>query len=190
MIKTRVLIILIILTIVACIRDNGNFKEGVRFRGIECKADNKTMILRYCFLKPLSRRHVALNFRFDFVKPIKSNLFLQVIFNYRYGNVYRQVIKTNRIDICALMQGVIDSAFIKNLLPQMGKEAQNLFQKCPYSGSLELKNYTEETKETSQSSMMPSGYYRYDITLFISDKEIASAKLATEIKSTIKDTFG
>jgi Protein of unknown function (DUF1091) len=190
MIIARVLFILSILTMVDGVRDNGNFKEGVRFRGIECKADNISAIFKYCFLKPISRRHVALNIKFDIIKPVKRNIFLQVIINYRCGTVYRQVINTNRIDFCALMQGVIDNVLLKSVIVQIGEQGQNLFHKCPYSGSFELNNFTQASTEIGQPTLFPSGYYRYDITLFVNDKETICVKLATEIKSTIKDTFG
>jgi hypothetical protein len=103
-------------------------------------ADNTSITVSYCYTRPLSRRHVGLNIKFNFVIPIKRNFFLQLIINYRYGNAYKEVINTNRIDLCALMGAAGDNLLYKIILPRLGDALSTLVHKCPYTGSIELKD--------------------------------------------------
>jgi Protein of unknown function (DUF1091) len=189
MAKLETIVLVSILTVVICAKNNEDFRYGMRFRGIECKADNISAIFKYCFLKPISRRHVALNIKFDIIKPVKRNIFLQVIINYRYGNVYRQVINTNRIDLCALMEGAVDNIFMKRAIPLFGEYAY-VWHKCPYNGSIEMNNFVAVEADENSSNIFPQGYYRYDVLLFHNDREAVSIKLASEIKNELKESFG
>jgi Protein of unknown function (DUF1091) len=171
-------------------KNKENYMEGVRYGGVECIADNTSITVGYCYTKPISRRHVTLNLKFNFVKPIESNFFLQVIINYRYGNVYRQVLNTKKMDFCGLMAGAADNLFFNLAVMQIGDFAKNIFHKCPYAGSVELKDFVPVQLKDNSSTLFPSGFYRYDVFFFVNDKEALTIKVFKQIKTSIKDTWG
>ena len=66
-----------------------DYTFGTRYTNIECRTDNSSIVLRYCYLKPYSRRIVAANIGVSFIKPLKSLFYVEIIYSYRYGTIYR-----------------------------------------------------------------------------------------------------
>ena len=83
-----------------------------RFRSIECEADNYTTSVGYCYIKAVSRHVTTLNVLLKNLKPSYKPLYVQMILYYRYGNIYREVIDTKRIEWCGIMEGLTAHMFL------------------------------------------------------------------------------
>ena len=85
----------------------------LKFRSVKCEIfDNSSVLTKFCFVKPISRSVSSLNLGFDVIKPLYS-IIMQVIGYYRYGNVYREVMNTNLVNFCAVMNGLDNNLLMR-----------------------------------------------------------------------------
>jgi len=161
-----------------------------RFRSIECDANNKSIIVEYCYIKAVSRQHATLNVKIHHNEPIPAPVYVQLILFYRYGNIYREVIDTKRIDWCAIMDGISGHLFLMNIMQLVRSIAGTAFQKCPYKLDIELKNIT--LNETKAMDIFPEGTYKFSwITTTKKNFEFLWRFNTTlNIKSPIKESMG
>jgi Protein of unknown function (DUF1091) len=181
----RVLIILNILALTFCAKDKEKLVEGVKFRGVECKADNITAIVISCYTRPISKKYATLNVKIDNLR-IEKHVLFQIIINFRFENGYRQVMNSNKMNFCALMEGAVDNILFKTAISQMGEYAQTVFHKCPYNRTFEIINFLPTSPDEASKLPFPTGYYRYDIFWFVNDKEALSIKISLQIKQKSK----
>jgi len=162
---------------------------GTRFKSISCESDNKTIVIKYCYLKPFSRKVVAANIGFKFLVPF-DKFYIHMIFNYRYGNIFRPVMDTKPQEWCGLMHSTNMNPLIKLMFDGIKSSVPNLFHECPYTGDLDLVNITTDFSKSGDHQMFPEGTYRI-VTMIIKD-DIQSAKITAddEIKSPRRESFG
>lgn len=109
------------------------YVKGRRFTAVQCQSDNSTIIFHFCFVKAISRKVVTLNVGLTFVKTLKK-FFVQFIENYRYGNIYREVINTHKMDYCSIMENADSNPFFSSVMKEVKESAGYMFHKCPYGG--------------------------------------------------------
>lgn len=163
---------------------------GTRFKSVKCEADNSTILLKYCYLKAVSRRIVNLNIGVKILIPYTKPYYVQMILSFRYGTVFRQVIDTKQIEWCGFMSGSNVHPYFKLTVDQLRKSASSLFHKCPYDGEIELKNVTVNELYSESAFGFPQGIYRFYLFIFKNGKQTFKITTDSEIKSPIKDTFG
>ena len=187
----KILIFLQLLTFltVKSAKSTDSYVDGSRFKSIECTANNITAIVTYCYMKAVSRRIVTLNVGVKFLKPINKPIYVQIIVNYRYGLIYREVINTKKQEWCGIMDGKSTHPMLSQTIAQIKGSAPKLFHKCPYEGEVELKNVTLDDQKSFD--VFPEGNYRFK--LLISEKDVKpyfSLILKLQFKSPIKESMG
>lgn len=109
------------------------YVKGRRFT-LECQSENSSIIIHFCYIKAISRRIATLNIGLTFIKPLKRQFYVQFVENYRYGNIYREVINTHKLDFCGLMAMALSNPFVSSIMNEVKGSAPHLFHKCPYEG--------------------------------------------------------
>ena len=166
------------------------YSFGLRFKAVTCQADNKTIMFNFCNLKPVSRTIVFLNFGFKFIETFSKPVYVQMILNYKYGTIYRQVLDTKQLEWCGLMDGSESNLFIKLIIDQTNGSAGDLFHKCPYKDELDVKNLTIDSNIYKNGQMFPDGNYRIDIFIIKNNLERAKIVVGFELKTPLKESFG
>lgn len=187
-----VLLILLILVYFASTakRSQQNFNSGSRFKSIKCEADNKTIFLKYCYLKPISRQTVLIKLGVKFLVPY-TNFYVQMILNYRYGNVFRQAIDAKPQEWCSVMDGKSTHPYLKYVINQLKTSTPELFHKCPYEGELDIQNMKIDNNSCDNyTQMVPTGTYRSDVIIFRNQTQTMKLMVVLDVKSSLKESFG
>lgn len=172
-------------------KNDENFRAGTRFKSIKCESNTTLVIIRYCFIKPVSRQVVTLNIGTNIILSIGKPSYVRVIVNYRYGTIFRQVLDTHPIEWCGLMEGTTSHPLINLIVQQIKGSAPDFFRKCPYFGEMDVKNMTiDRSKNVQKSSIFPEGTYRGELSFTKDDIQIFKVTLSFELKSALKESFG
>jgi hypothetical protein len=187
--KTIFVLFLAIISL-GSIKCSRQVQYSARFRSIECDANNKTVTIQYCYIKAVSRKHATMNVKIHLSEPIPGPMHVQLILFYRYGNIYREVIDTKRIEWCAIMNGMTGHLFLMQILQFMRPIAGTGLQKCPYKIDIELKNITLD--ETKAMDVFPEGTYKFSwITTTKKNFEFSwRFNVSLYIKSPLKESMG
>ena len=162
----------------------------IRPNSVFCEFDNRTVLLKYCNLKPYSRYLVTLNLGFQFLVALKKPFYIQILIYYRYGTIFRQVIDTKQNEWCTYMEGTGINPLTKAITEYINMTYPQLIHKCPYEGDFDLFNYTMSAALPLQSQIFPQGYYKLVVFCFKNDVAVLTLKISGEMTSTIKETFG
>lgn len=57
---------------------------------------------------------------------------MEVIFYYRYGTIYRQVMKTPKINFCAVMKAAIETPLLSVIIDIAKSVEPSMIHECPY----------------------------------------------------------
>ena len=158
----------------------------VRPKSIHSQSDNKTVLIKYCYLKAYSRIIVTANLGLKFLVPVTKPLYIQLIFKYRYGTIFRQIIGTKQTEWCGVMEGADTNPLVKIIISAIPQ----FYHKCPYEGELDLFNVSYTNFFPTESNMFPEGTYRINAYIFKSNITILRLDLDFEIKSPRKESFG
>ncbi|KAL7031384.1 hypothetical protein ACKWTF_006988 [Chironomus riparius] len=168
-----------------------NFNEGARFKSLKCEADNKTIFVKYCFLKPVSRKVVTLNTGLKFLVPYNRPFLFQAILYYRYGTIFREIIDTKKHDICEAFDGGNPNLLVKLIFDMINSRSPGILHKCPYIGDWDLRNFTANTDLLDRATMLfPRGIYRFDFYFYSHDVNTLNTSTMLESKTSLKETFG
>lgn len=172
-------------------KSTDRFTGGARFKAVKCENDETSINITYCFLKPVSRSIVTLNVGAKLLVPYKKPLYVQILLNYRYGTIFRQIIDTHQQEWCEIMSGNESNKFIAYFIELLSKSAPTLFHECPYDGEINLRNVTINPETYGQKArIFPQGDYRLDLIVFQNDKQTVKVSIILEIKSRLKESFG
>lgn len=172
-------------------KSTNNYVDGARFNSIKCQADNTTIIMKYCFMKAISRKMVTLNIGVKFLVPYNKPYYVQFVLNYRYGTIFRQVIDTHQYEWCGIMSGGETNPFIEGVISVIKDAAPGLFHKCPYEGDMDLSNITYDGNAFDHhAKTFPQGTYRIDVFVFKDGKQTVKLFINFEVKSQLKESFG
>jgi Protein of unknown function (DUF1091) len=197
MIRVQIFIFLIhFCTLVSTQRDatadDVKLRYFVKIRGIKCESfDNATAYPTICFAKAYSRKVTAINFGYSILKPLKKNLYVEISCNYRYGNVYREVISTKPLNWCSTVETVKLNPVMKLFINSMDTGMSKIIHKCPYEGNENFYNITIDQDKARKISIFPEGYYKFSIKTFSNvNQPIIFWHIFMEINSPLKDSFG
>ncbi|XP_070507825.1 uncharacterized protein [Chironomus tepperi] len=183
------LLILSCLSFIECNKNHPAFTYASRFRSIECKADNYTTSVEYCYIKAVSRSVTTLNIHLKNLRPSYKPLYVHMILYYRYGNIYREVINTKRIEWCSMMEGFSAHLFLVQTIQQIKEFADKAIHKCPYDLDIEVKNLTID--DTKGMDIFPEGTYK--LTWISQNKTLHilwSFNVTVQLKSPLKESMG
>ena len=158
----------------------------VRPKSIHSQSDNKTVLIKYCYLKAYSRIIVTVNFGLKFLVPVKKPIYIQLIFKYRYGTIFRQIIDTKQIEWCGVMEGAETNPLLKVIISAIPQ----FYHKCPYEEDLDLLNVSYTNFFPKESETFPEGIYRNNGYIIKNNITILRFDLDLEIKSPRKESFG
>lgn len=165
-------------------------KFNLRPKSTHCESDNKTITVKYCYIKALSRKVVAASLGLKFSVPLTKPFYIQLIINYRYGLKFHPVIDTKQIEWCSVMEGSDTNPLIKLFVNNLKEKTPKLFQKCPYDGDLDFQNISVITEDLKEAEVFPEGTYRSNFYLFKNNKKILTVDADSEFKSPVKENFG
>ena len=172
------------------VQDN-KFMHGIRFKSVKCRSDNTTIFIKYCYLKAVSRKTVVLNVGIRYLIPYTKPFYSRSIFSYRYGNIFREIINTHQIEVCALLEGADSNPLTKVLMDMLANKAPNLIHNCPFTGDWDLKNFTMDLNLVDKASMIfPEGIYKISSTMYYNGSATYNFSGTAEIKSPLKENFG
>ncbi|CAG9811654.1 unnamed protein product [Chironomus riparius] len=155
-----------------------------RIKSVECiSLDNKSLSVDFCFVKAYSRQVSTLNLKFDFHRKFPKPIYIQYILGRKNsGNFCQNIFKSDLIEFCELMEGVAANPMIQNLFHLLNDTAPQLFQKCPYQGSIIVTNATFDLEKSLV--VFPSGLYCTELNSFDDKKkQVTAVKLTFEIKN-------
>jgi hypothetical protein len=129
---------------------------------------------------------LAINVTFIPKNPRPLNLRLAM--SYKYGNIYREVVKTPVFEACGVLKN-FDSMppFIKALFDTFGDSIAPVLKGCPFFGDLGVLLNADASKFPS---IFPSGMYQIKIWGETTNTKlfriIGEAELVTSIKTSFK----
>lgn len=163
----------------------------IRFRSLHCQSDNKTIVTRFCYLKPISKKIVTINIGITFLVPITNPFYFRLKFYYRYGLIFRQILDTNEFDYCNLYNKPNINPLAQIILKTIELEEPDLLHECPYFGDLNIKNFTANLEAFDMATMMfPQGIYKIDTMTTFNGSLILKTVTTVEVKSPLKESFG
>ena len=165
-------------------------KFNLRPKSTHCQSDNETIMVKYCYIKPLSRRVVAAYLGLKLNVPLTKPFYVQLIINYRYGLKFHPVIDTKKIEWCSVMEGSDTNPLIKLFANHLKEKTPKLFQKCPYEGDLDFQNISVITEDLKEAEIFPEGTYRSNFIIFKNNKTVLTVDADSEFKSPVKENFG
>lgn len=123
-----------------------NYFNGVRFKSVKCQSDNITVVIKYCYLKAVSRKIVTLNFGIKLLVPYTKPYYIHSVFFYRYGTIFREIIDTKKLEICGILDGLDTNPLVKLVVDMMkSRMPENILHKCPYKDDWGFNNFTLNT---------------------------------------------
>lgn len=189
MYKSHLILTFFYFTIVTkCDRKLQVFRDGTRFNSIECEADNYSTIVNLCNVKAISRRVTTINLHLKNLRPCYKPIYVQMILYYRYGNIYREVIDTKRIEWCEIMDGLTGHLFLMQTITQIQQSAGNAIHKCPYEADVEVKNLTLD--DAKRFDIFPEGTYKFSWLSFNKTSLLWRFNVTVQIKSPLKESMG
>lgn len=144
-----------------------NYK--IRKTKVDCIDHNATVCSNLvCELKIVSRETEVLNLGCNVTQPY-DDIFLQVVYYYKYGTIYRKFMIDYTLDVCGFLghkeQGKNQNLVLQTVMNTMvaGKAGQ-IVHPCPFVGPHYMYNFT--SVELLGQSMLPEGEYRVDKRYF------------------------
>lgn len=112
-----------------------------------------------------------------------------VVYQYKYGTIYRDVLKVKRFDWCdAMDRRSSQNIVIKFLIDLAEENVPDMIHPCPYSKVIVDK---VSVKTATVGSLFPSGDYKVIINTSDADGNFLGSVLTVfSINSSIKTTFG
>ena len=189
--KSWFIIFVIIVQILSEFHSKPQDNYGIRFKSVKCQSDNKTIMVKYCYLKAVSRKIVTFNVGLKYLIPHIKPLYLHAIFYYRYGTIFRQIIDLKKLEVCAILDGADTNPLIKLIIDMVKRKAPKMIHKCPYTGDFDLRNFTVDLDLIDKATMFfTEGTYRLDISFFFNDTKSLNVTGMAEIRSPLKESFG
>lgn len=157
-------------------------EDSSKFRAIYCKANNRSLILKHCFVKSYSRSLTVLNILIHLPQKVYKPIYVQFIASFQFGVNFREVMNTQKQEWCDIMDGDSSNIIMKGILDMVRHQpgVRTAFKKCPLEGDMEIVNVTANTKELYKA--LPSGNVRFEMYIFKDDERVFSFKLNQEVK--------
>jgi len=110
-------------------------RHNIHFKSIQCKVSGKTAFANFtCFTKAYSRTLTTVTVE-GYSKRNLSAMFAEGHLEYKYGTIYREVMKASNVNLCQILK---QKANIANILyrqiMQVAKDnIPEMIHDCPYN---------------------------------------------------------
>lgn len=154
----------------------GAFEDQILyFRGVFCNLSEKYIFPNYTSRsKSYNRTFSSTTILATAREPI-YDIFLQISYDYKYGNIYREVLKTPSFDFCEVVRAGSRNPLVAQMvpIPKYRNNMDDLLHECPYevriisseyligstfSQYFRLRDYSPQIKY--MQIIWPSGDYR------------------------------
>lgn len=119
---------------------------------------------------------------------MKNLIYIELVYSYRYGTIYREVIHSPKLEFCGIMEGSLNNPFLSSIINEIRDSVPELFHKCPYEGEIDLMNLT--TAHEKATAVFWDGYYKFELFVWKNNIEVFYLNLKMQIKTHLKDSFG
>lgn len=163
--------------------------QKVRLKSVKCFIGDAADIVtvHYCRIKPM-RNSTSFLLNSTLHKPLKSPIFWKIVFFYKYGLIYREIIKIPECEVCSMLKNVNNAhPAIKAAIDVIGKSISELMKGCPY----QIGNYSISVTHDYSNfpSIIPSGMYKGNISMRTSYGKTMSLVYEAEVVSSIRTSF-
>lgn len=161
--------------------------QTTRFKSMKCKAENASaLIVRYCRVK-VTRDESFLAVNITFLRNFSAPIYAKSSLHYKYGNIYRQVVRVPEFELCGAMKNFnLLPPFLKAVFDVFGESWRPILKGCPYRGEMDLKVELDDTK---WPSVFPTGMYKFEAVIRCPDYVLLAGFFEMEIKSSILTSF-
>lgn len=162
--------------------------QNTRFKSASAISLNSNLAtVHYCYIKAYSRNYSTLNWGWTYHRPINKPFYITLIFEYKYGTIYRPVITSKPLEFCEMVEGKGTNVLMKMIINLIKDSVPDLIHKCPYVGRMDARNVS--INDMNWMSTFPSGVYRITMNYSIPQSELLHLKFSIEIKSEIRTSF-
>lgn len=113
---------------------------------------------------------------------------MEVIFYYRYGTIYRQVMKTPKVEFCAVMKAMTGTPLLAVLIDLAKSVEPTAIHECPYN-NLIIKN--KPLTLSALKTIFSSGEYRVTMNFTSrNNEEFLFIELLASCISSERNSFG
>lgn len=183
--KTLFLLIVVIITAVVSQSDQDP-QFSIKFKTIECYADNISVKLKHCFLKDDPEGLGFINIEGTSLQVIEKPIDLEAVIYIGLGPMFYPLMKF-KIEWCSLMSGGEQQKIGIRIAMAVAREVfPGLIHECPYNGNYDIKNFTIPFGFTKFARFAPSGNYKIEINVYKDLAKIVSAGVVIEVVSSRK----
>lgn len=131
-----------------------------RFKSLKCFTDDSSEItIHYCGVK-VTRTSSALSINLTFHRNFSKHVTMKTALFYKYGNIYRQVVKVPDYELCYTMKRLdILPMFMQAMFDVMGESGKTVRKGCPFYGR---NDYFFLFDDSKWPSIFPSGMYKIE----------------------------
>lgn len=161
--------------------------QSARFKSMQCIAHNKSIVeFKYCRVR-VARDSSWLSINITAHQEIGNPLRVKTDLSYRYGLIYREVVRVPEFEICGVLKNF-------NLMPPMmramfdvfGETIKRVLDGCPFSGDINLNLNADMSKFPS---ILPSGFYKGVTTLKFGKLHLITFIIEMQATSSILTSF-
>lgn len=168
---------------------NSQRVQNTRFKSLKCYTENKSAIdIRYCRVK-VTRNASFLSMNWTWLQTFTKPITLRAWMSYKYGNIYRQVVRVPGFEICEMLRNYeLLPPFIKAFFDVFGESFRPVLKGCPYHGEMNLMVALDDTK---WPSIFPTGMYKIEGTISSESPKyvIFGGVFEIHVKSSILTSF-
>lgn len=157
-----------------------------KFKSIKCFSDNTTFFLfKQCRVK-VTRNSSMLAINVTFIPRNPRPLNVRATMSYKYGLIYREVVKVPMFEACAVLKNLdLLPPFARAMFDSYGDSLAPILKGCPFVDVGVL-----ITADVSKfPSIFPSGMYRITMYGETPDSKLFRITGEAEIESNIKTSF-
>lgn len=159
-----------------------------RYKSFKCKSENSKLISFYSCRVKVTRNSSALAVNATVHYPLGPPVYTRGSISYKYGQIYREVIKLPNIEICSALKNLkLMPPFVKAFFESFGESMAAFMKGCPFQNSYIVLASQDPSKFPS---IVPSGMYKGEIWAKDGKSSPLSYLVAeVEIVSNIKTSF-
>ncbi|KAG5668535.1 hypothetical protein PVAND_016473 [Polypedilum vanderplanki] len=137
-----------------------NAKFHVRFLKFECETSNITVESFKCYLRAYNRRNPMVNAEFTLKRKFVNLKFYQKIFHkLQIDSKYKLVTQLDNIDVCKVIKGIGESAFMKEFVKWLESIVPDFFSICSRTGTFHFMNIS-----IPESTFIQAAKFNFRIT--------------------------
>lgn len=158
-----------------------------RFKSMKCISNNKTLLsFRYCRVK-VSRNSSGLAINMTLHKKMVAPLLIRLTISYKYGTIYREVIKVPEFELCRALENFnLMHPYLKALIKIFGNSVTPFIKGCPYQGDVDFVATADLSKFPS---ITPSGLYKTNCFIDTPHTKVLLVTSEVEVVSNIRTSF-